>query len=51
VGLEMPLQKGKSKKTVSKNVAELRRKGYSGRQAVAIALDTARGRGKRKAYK
>jgi len=42
-----PLKKGKSKKTVSSNIRELVNSGRPVKQAVAIALDTARG-GKRK---
>lgn len=38
----MPLKKGSSRKTVSKNIAEMRKAGYPQRQAVAAALDTAR---------
>lgn len=38
----MPLAKGKSKKTVSKNIAELIRSGKPKRQAIAIALEMAR---------
>lgn len=39
----MPLRKGKSKKIVSKNISELVGTGkYKKKQAVAIALDTAR---------
>lgn len=38
----MPLKKGKSKKVVSENIAELRHSGYPPKQAVAIALSTAR---------
>ena len=38
----MPLARGKSKKTVSRNVSELVRSGRPQKQAVAIALDTAR---------
>ena len=38
----MPLKKGKSKETISKNIAELRHEGYPPKQAVAIALNTAR---------
>jgi len=44
----MPLKKGKSKKTISKNVGELRRSGYPAKQAVAIAMDTAQNKRKRK---
>jgi len=35
----MPLSKGKSKKTVNKNVGKLMHEGYPQKQAVAIALD------------
>lgn len=42
----MPLKKGVSPKTISANVAELRRSGYSAKQAVAIAYDKA-GKGKK----
>jgi len=45
----MPLKKGKGQKTASKNIEELRKSGYSQRQAVAIALSTARGGRKRRA--
>ena len=45
----MPLRKGKSKKAVSYNVDELRKAGYPQKQAMAIALSTARGQRKRKA--
>jgi hypothetical protein len=33
----MPLTKGKSKKVISKNIAELRNSGYPEKQSVAIA--------------
>ena len=45
----MPLKKGKSKKAVSYNVEELRKSGYPQKQAVAIAMATARNQRKRKA--
>jgi hypothetical protein len=43
----MPLKKGRSKKTISHNIRELRRAGRPQKQAVAIALNKA-GRGKRR---
>ena len=43
----MPLKKGKSDQTISKNVAELIGSGYPKDQAVAIAYSKA-GRSKRK---
>ncbi len=41
----MPLKKGRSRKTISKNIRELRRSGRPQKQAVAIAMRSA---GKRK---
>jgi hypothetical protein len=37
----MPLKSGSSKATISANIAELHRSGYSGKQAVAIAFSKA----------
>lgn len=38
----MPLKSGKSKKTISSNIAELVRSGRPAKQAAAIAYDKAR---------
>ena len=43
----MPLKKGKGKRTVSGNIRTLRSEGYKPKQAVAIAMSTARGGRKR----
>jgi len=43
----MPLRKGSSKKTISENIAELRRSGRSGKQAAAIAYRKAGKTGKK----
>jgi len=39
----MPLEKGKSQKVVGKNIKELVKSGRPKNQAIAIALDKARG--------
>lgn len=39
----MPLIKGKSNKTISKNISELRHSGRPEKQSIAIALTEARG--------
>jgi hypothetical protein len=44
----MPLKKGKSRKTISSNIREMRHAGYPQAQAVAAALSTARRSKKRK---
>lgn len=46
----MPLKKGKSKKAISYNIAELRRSGRPRDQAVAIAMEKV-GKSKKKGKK
>lgn len=47
----MPLNKGKSKKAVSKNIRKLRHEGYPQKQAVAISMAKAGKSRKRKKKK
>ncbi len=44
----MPLKKGRSKKVISKNISELRRSGRPQKQAVAIAMNKAKKRRRKK---
>ena len=38
----MPLERGSSKATISRNISKMRREGYPQRQAVAASLSSAR---------
>ncbi len=38
----MPLEKGKSKKTISKNIKEMMKTGHSQEQSIAASLNQAR---------
>jgi biotin operon repressor len=44
----MPLAKGSSKKTISKNIRKMRKEGYPQKQSVAAALTAARQSRKRR---
>lgn len=44
----MPLKKGKANKTISANIRKLMREGKDQKQAIAIALHTAREKRKKK---
>ena len=46
----MPLKKGKSKKVIAENIRELKASGRPHKQAVAIALSTARGKKNKKSW-
>lgn len=38
----MPLEKGKSKKVIGKNIAEMEKSGHPAKQSIAAALNMAR---------
>lgn len=50
-GTAMPLAKGKSKKTISKNIKEMKKAGYPQDQAVAASLNQARKSGAKVQHK
>lgn len=43
----MPLKKGKSKKVIGENIAEMERSGHPAKQAIAASLNQARKSGAR----
>lgn len=46
---EMPLKKGKSRKVIGENIAEMEASGYPRKQAIAASLNQARRSAKKKA--
>jgi len=47
----MPLAKGRSKKTIGKNIAEMEKSGHSKSQSIAASLNEARKSGAKIPYK